>query len=39
MFRLTLINKIVGLVVLAMIAGSAAITFVGSSQNAALLQS
>jgi methyl-accepting chemotaxis protein len=39
MFKLTLIRKIVGLVVLAMIAGSAAITYVGASQNAALLQS
>ena len=38
MFKLTLIRKIIGLVVLAMIAGSATITYMGATQNAALLQ-
>ncbi|WP_248304878.1 methyl-accepting chemotaxis protein [Devosia sp. FKR38] len=39
MFKLTLIRKIIGLVVLAMIAGSAVITYMGAAQNAALLES
>ena len=39
MIKLTLTQKIVGLVLLALIAGSIAISYVGASQNAALLRS
>jgi methyl-accepting chemotaxis protein len=39
MIKLTLTQKIVGLVLFALIAGSAAISYVGASQNAALLRS
>jgi methyl-accepting chemotaxis protein len=38
MFKLTLARKIVGLVLLALIIGSAVISYVGASQNAALLR-
>ena len=38
MFKLTLTRKIVGLVLLALIAGSVVISYVGASQNAALLR-
>jgi methyl-accepting chemotaxis protein len=39
MFKLTLTRKIVGLVLLALIIGASAISYVGISQNAALLRS
>ncbi|QQR36719.1 HAMP domain-containing protein [Devosia oryziradicis] len=39
MFKLTLTRKIVGLVLLALIAGASAISYVGIGQNAALLRS
>src|SRR6218665_2529244 len=39
MFKLTLTRKIVGLVLLALVAGASAISYVGISQNAALLRS